>query len=167
MTIMIQAKEDWHTKNYRSRIINMTPVLYDILREHREQYISDSVQCEYVFTYNGQRLRSNIKRSLIRVMNDAGLKGVTLHTLRHTFASQLAMAGVSLRDVQELMGHRSYETTLQYAHLSQDHVKQQVMKLPFAHHSTDSRTRIGHAGDNFTDALKNEKPCETLSSQGL
>ncbi len=39
---------------------------------------------------------------------------------------------IPLRDVQELMEHRSLETTLQYAHLSEDHVKQQVMKLPFA-----------------------------------
>ncbi len=36
------------------------------------------------------------------------------------------MAGVPLRDVQELMGHQSFETTLQYAHLSEEHVKSQV-----------------------------------------
>ncbi len=143
MSIVIQAKEDWHTKNYRSRIVSMTPILYDILKENRDQHLRDNIQCEYVFTYNGQRLRSNIKRSLRRVMNDAGLQGVTLYALRHTFASQLVMAGVSLRDVQELMGHRSYETTLQYAHLSPDHVKQQVMKLRYAQRSENSRTRIG------------------------
>jgi site-specific recombinase XerD len=39
---------------------------------------------------------------------------------------------LELRDVQELMGHRSFETTLRYAHLSEDHVKKQVLKLPFA-----------------------------------
>ena len=81
--------------------------------------------------------------------------------------TQLAMAGVSFRDVQELMGHRSYETTLQYAHLSADHVKQQVMKLPFAYRSEDSRTRIGHVEANSVDAKEIKKPCETLSSQGL
>jgi site-specific recombinase XerD len=42
------------------------------------------------------------------------------------------MAGVSLRDVQELMDHQSYETTPQYAHLSEDRSKRQVLKLPFA-----------------------------------
>ena len=42
------------------------------------------------------------------------------------------MAGVSLKEIQELMGHQSFETTLQYAHLSEDHVKRQVLKLPFA-----------------------------------
>jgi len=42
------------------------------------------------------------------------------------------MAVVSLKEIQELMEHLSFETTLQYAHLSEDHVKGQVMKLPFA-----------------------------------
>jgi integrase len=36
------------------------------------------------------------------------------------------------REVQELMGHSSYKTTLQYAHLSEDHANKQVLKLPFA-----------------------------------
>ena len=65
------------------------------------------------------------------VLGRAGLENVTLHTLRHTFASQLAMAGVSLMEIQQPMGHRSHETTLQYAHLSEDHVKKQVNRLPF------------------------------------
>ena len=72
-------------------------------------------------------------------MRKARLPGVTLHTLRHTFASQLAMASVSLKEIQELMGHQSFETTLQYAHLSEDHIKRQVMKLPFADGWDDAR----------------------------
>ena len=87
---------------------------------------------EYVFTYRGEKIKRGIDDSLRTAVGKAGLENVTLHTFRHTFASQLAMAGVPLRQVQELMGHRSFETTLQYAHLSEDHVKQQVIKLPFA-----------------------------------
>ncbi len=90
-------------------------------------------------------------------MKEAHLEGVTLHTLRHTFASQLVMAGVPLRDVQELMGHRSFETTLQYAHLSEDHVKRQVLKLPFANGSGDSVSRICHAEPISIDTLKKER----------
>ena len=78
------------------------------------------------------KLKATVKKSLRTVLREADLDGVTLHTLRHTFASQLVMAGVSLRKVQELMGHQSFETTLQYAHLSQDHAKQEVLKLPYA-----------------------------------
>jgi len=166
MTITVQSKDDWHTKNYRSRALQITPVLCEVLTEHRKHHLLNGVQSEYVFTYNGQKLRSNIKKSLARVMGKAGLQGVTLHTLRHTFASQLAMAGVSIKEVQELMGHRSFETTLQYAHLSEDHVKQQVMKLPFASRSGDSRTRIGHAKPILADTPKKKEPREALPSQG-
>ena len=84
------------------------------------------------FTYKDVRIKRGIRDSLRTVLRKAGLRDVTLHTLRHTFASQLVMAGVPLRDVQELMGHKSVETTLKYAHLSAEHVKRQVMRLPFA-----------------------------------
>ena len=62
---------------------------------------------------------SNIKKSLARVVKNAGLdtegsKKVTLHVLRHSFCSHLVMAGVPLRDVQELAGHSSLATTQRY-----------------------------------------------------
>jgi integrase len=131
-TITVQSKTDWHTKNYKSRIFQLMPVLYDTLKRHRNQQQELEIWNEYVFTYKGKRIRDGIKKSFRTVLNIAGLKGVTLHSLRHTFASQLVLAGVSLREVQELMGHQSFETTLQYAHLSEDHVKRQVLRLPFA-----------------------------------
>jgi len=128
-TITVQSKPDWHTKNYKSRILQMTPVLYDVLKNHSIEQLKIS---EYVITYKGEKLRDGIKKSFRTLLRKADLKNVTLHTLRHTFASQLVMAGVSLREVQELMGHANFETTLQYAHLSEDHVKKQVLRLPFA-----------------------------------
>jgi len=51
----------------------------------------------------------------------AKIQGVTWHTLRHTFASRLVMAGVDLKTVQELMGHKTIAMTARYAHLSPEH----------------------------------------------
>ena len=49
----------------------------------------------------------------------AGLgKDVVFHTMRHTFISRLVMAGVNLRTVQELAGHKTMAMTMRYAHLA-------------------------------------------------
>ena len=133
-TITVQSKKDWHTKNYKSRVLQLTPVLLDALLEQLREYRMQEIVCDYVFTWKGERIKQDIRRSFRTALRSAGLVGsnVTLHTLRHTFASQLVMAGVPLREVQALMGHANYETTLRYAHLAEDHVKKQVLRLPFA-----------------------------------
>jgi integrase len=53
------------------------------------------------------------------------------HDCRHTFCSRLVLAGVPLLEVQQLAGHRSFQTTLRYAHLSPDHLKSAVEKVEF------------------------------------
>lgn len=53
--------------------------------------------------------------------SEARISGVTWHTLRHTFASRLVMAGVDLKTVQDLMGHKTISMTARYAHLAPAH----------------------------------------------
>ena len=57
------------------------------------------------------------------------IRNFTWHSLRHTFASRLVMAGVDLRTVQELMGHRTITTTMRYAHLAPAHQAEAVERL--------------------------------------
>ena len=132
LTISVSSKDDWHTKNYKARTCQITPVLYNVLKEHEAEQPDPQLRSEFVFTYKGKPIRQDIRKSWRRIIGKTGLQGVTLHTLRHTFASQLVMASVPLRDVQELLGHQNFATTLRYAHLSPDHVKRQVLNLPFA-----------------------------------
>lgn len=47
----------------------------------------------------------------------------SLHSLRHTYAAHLVMAGVPLRTLQVLMGHASFATTERYAHIGEDHLR--------------------------------------------
>ena len=59
-----------------------------------------------------------ILRELAGVCKTAGLRRVTWHVLRHTFATHLAMRGVPLNVVQTLLGHTSISTTMRYAHVA-------------------------------------------------
>lgn len=59
----------------------------------------------------------------------AGIQKFTWHCLRHTFASRLVMAGVDLRTVQELMGHKTIQMTCRYAHLAPKHRLAAVQRL--------------------------------------
>ena len=51
------------------------------------------------------------------------------HDLRHTFASRLAMAGVPIRTIADLMGHSEVQTTARYAHLAPGYLAEAVERL--------------------------------------
>lgn len=62
-------------------------------------------------------------------LKEAGIKGFTWHCNRHTFASRLVMAGVDIRTVGELLGHKSLAMTMRYAHLAPAHNASAVDRL--------------------------------------
>ena len=71
------------------------------------------------------------ERGIRRLIRLARIPDATIHSFRHTFASHLAMAGVPLPTIQQLLGHRDIQTVMIYAHLSPSHVQQSVTALPF------------------------------------
>ena len=64
-----------------------------------------------------------------RCIVDAKITNFTWHCLRHTFISRLVMAGVDLRTVQELAGHKTISMTVRYAHLAPEHNQAAIEKL--------------------------------------
>ena len=56
-----------------------------------------------------------------RACKKVGITDFHFHDLRHTFASQLIMAGVDITTVKELLGHKSLFMTMRYAHLAPAH----------------------------------------------
>jgi site-specific recombinase XerD len=77
------------------------------------------------------RSRNHLRRILERACNSAGVQYKGIHALRHTFASQLAMNGTSLRKIQKLLGHSDYKMTEIYAHLLPSEMDSDVEKLEF------------------------------------
>lgn len=67
----------------------------------------------------------SLSRAFLQDVARCGLRG-SLHSLRHTYAAHLVMAGVPLRTVQVLMGHASFKTTERYAHIGKDHLRDQA-----------------------------------------
>jgi integrase len=70
-----------------------------------------------------------LQRSFHRTAGSLGFEGVSMHTLRHTFASHYVMAGGELTALKEILGHRDITTTMIYAHLAQDFKRREINKL--------------------------------------
>ena len=87
---------------------------------------------DYVFSkskgvkLNPDTVSKNFKRAVIKSKLNPKIH---FHTLRHSFASNLIINGVSLYIVKELLGHQDYSTTQIYSHLSNNSLEDAVNKL--------------------------------------
>jgi integrase len=109
------------TKNNEQRMVPISDVLFPILER---LYIDRKGQ--YVFRKPDGRPYGNWRKAFENVCKRAGVEDFRFHDLRHTFASYLVMAGVDIRTVQELMGHKDIKMTMRYSHLSRPHLLKAV-----------------------------------------
>jgi integrase len=73
----------------------------------------------FVFTNKAGNARDHPHLSWRKAFNGAGLHDCTIHTLRHTHATRLIQNGLSVYEVQTVLGHTDPKTTMRYAHLEQ------------------------------------------------
>ena len=116
------------TKTDEARQIPVNDDLAELLKEIRGK---NQLRSEYVFCdkagkhVTGKRISNSFDASIRK----AGIQDFSFRDLRHTFASHFVMRGGSLKELQEILGHKSMTMTLRYAHLSKEHKKKAVSLL--------------------------------------
>jgi integrase len=126
---------------YRSKVNNedvlyMTNRLKDVLAR---RFAERSANARYVFENKAGKARGYAAQAIKKAMDRAGLndaevvreKGgkVTMHTLRHSYASKLVKNGISLFEVSVLLGHSDSKMTQRYAHLAPNDASRKAVGL--------------------------------------
>lgn len=112
------------TKSGKARYIPLTNEVHQVLLgRHKEM--------GFVFADKDEKFLAHTTylNQIKKACKKAGLRKIGWHTLRHTFASHLAMKGVPIIALKELMGHSSINTTMIYAHLSRSTLTESIKLL--------------------------------------
>ena len=117
-----------HTKAGGARYVHLNAEAVKLLRG-----ISSWMTSQWVFPSEnpGSHLdpRHFYARIFLPAVKRLRLEGVSWHTLRHTFASRLAMAGATEQDIAACLGHSTTALVRRYAHLSPSHLKSVVERV--------------------------------------
>lgn len=106
-------------KGRKDRLVPIPDVLLEELREYWRAYRPTS----YLFFGQTKDLPlcdATLRRAFNCTVRDLGIKkDVSVHSLRHSYATHMLEAGIDLRSIQEVLGHCNIETTLIYTHLTE------------------------------------------------
>ena len=116
-------------KGKRDRQLPFPESLKELLRTYYREY----KPITYLFEgQKGQYSPASLRAVFINACKRANIKKeVTLHSLRHAYATHLLEAGTDLRLIQELLGHNSIKTTMLYTHVSNRSLLQVKSPLEF------------------------------------
>jgi integrase len=105
-------------KQHEHHQVPLSAPARQILAERLARKTDDS---EFVFPGDGSKGHlMNVWRAWRRLLEAAGITGLRLHDLRHSFASELVSGGASLPLIGALLGHSNPATTSRYSHLYTD-----------------------------------------------
>ena len=117
------------SKGKKDRVVPISNKIIEMLREYYKAYKPK----EWLFEgqipntkYSEKSLENVLKQSLFKTKI---IKKVSLHWLRHSYATHLLERGTDLRYIQELLGHSSSRTTEIYTHVSTKRIQQ--IRSPF------------------------------------
>jgi integrase len=113
----VWTKPSSHTKQKREHRVPLSAPARALISEMRADADRRKETSPYLFpSRTGEGPMTDIKSSWAALCKAAEIEGVRLHDLRHTYASVLASAGLSLPVIGALLGHTQPGTTARYAH---------------------------------------------------
>jgi integrase len=128
-----------HSKNGERRDVPMTDRVFAIL-----QVLPRRVDTAYLFANPDGTPHAAVSTAWRNALGRSGIQNLRFHDLRHTFASNLVMAGVDIRTVAALLGHKRIEMTMRYAHLAPEHLRDAISLLG----SGGPRTKQAHTAES-------------------
>jgi integrase len=127
LTVGRWTKPDSHTKQRQIHTIPLNRPALELLTLMRVEARTDAF---YVFPNDdGSGHLVEMKNAWATICRHAGIEGLRLHDLRHSFASLLLNRGTSLEVIGGLLGHTQSSTTQRYAHLLEDTLRDASEKL--------------------------------------
>ena len=125
-------KPSSHTKQRKEHRLPLSAPALQLLVDIRTRR-GDIASDDYVFPSQkpGRPLRL-LRSCWIAVCAHAGLTGIRIYDLRHTFAATGAGGGLSLPLIGRLLGHTQARTTQRYAHLADDPLREAADKIASA-----------------------------------
>lgn len=119
-------------KGSKERLVPMSPTVIDYisryLREDRPTPRAGNEDIVFLNRFGTLLSRVMIFKIIRRLAELAGIeKGVSPHTLRHSFATHLLEGGANLRTIQMMLGHESIATTEVYLHVDSSHLRDEIL----------------------------------------
>ena len=120
------------------RDIPMTKTAYDLLMSmkcrqssHRQKVISFEFADHVFLNRNGKLLpNSNYDRYLEKICDKAGIERISMHTLRHTFATRCIESGMKPKTLQKILGHANISMTMDlYVHVTEDEKEKEMQQF--------------------------------------
>jgi len=111
-------------KSNRERHIPLTNQMVEMLLR-RKQTNGIVFPNEVGKRFTANRLNVELSKACTR----AGIREISCHVLRHTFASHLIINGASIKEIQELLGHANIQITMRYAHLAPSSLRNAISLL--------------------------------------
>ncbi len=125
--ITVEKSRSGATKSRKVRHIPLNSRLLKVLAELKRK-----AESGFVFPdANGEMRSIDFRAEMRKAAENAGIRKVRMHDLRHTFASNYVVKGGNIVSLQKILGHSTINMTLRYAHLAPDFMENDIERLDF------------------------------------